>query len=110
MNIDDVLRSLLERHQDVVPLDAIGDAIGARAISTEQIEQLLDAIERSGRTIAAPTEARGVETLRKVIPTARALGNELGRTATVTEIAARANLAEDEVRRALLLAKVMQRR
>lgn len=105
-----VLRGLLERHQDVVPIDAIGDAIGAQAIDMEQIDRLLSDIEAAGRTISAPSGGTGVAALKTVIPAARALTSELKRTPKISEIAARTQLAEADVRNALLLAKVMQRR
>jgi uncharacterized protein YidB (DUF937 family) len=43
------------------------------------------------------------------VPAARSIASATGRTARVTEIAARTGLSEDEVRRALLLARVMGR-
>lgn len=102
------LDTLLASGEQEVSLDAVGDAIGAAAIDTQQIEQLLDALEAAGRKVVAPAGA-GVATLRKVIPAAKLLAKELGRTPRVSEIATRTAVSEAEVRRALLLAKVMQR-
>jgi DNA-directed RNA polymerase specialized sigma subunit len=51
----------------------------------------------------------GVTALGAVLRAARALRTTSGRTPTVGEIAAQAGLEEREVRRALLLAKVMSR-
>ncbi|MGZ3419244.1 MAG: sigma-70 domain-containing protein [Polyangiales bacterium] len=110
IDLQGILRTILERHQDVVPIDAIGDAIGAQAIDIDQIDRLLQEIEAAGRTISAPSGGSGVATLKTVIPTARALTTELKRTPKISEIAERAKLGETEVRNALLLAKVMQRR
>jgi len=108
-NLQAIVDRLLAVHQDRVELDAIGEAIGTLAIDTAGIEAILDAIEAAGRTIVAPSGGTGIAALRKVVPAARLLSKELGRTARVPEIAARAGLSEAEVRQALLLAKVMSR-
>lgn len=79
------------------------------AIDTAGIEAILDAIEAAGRTIVAPSSGTGIAALRKVVPAARTLATELGRTARISELADRTNLTEAEVRQALLLAKVMGR-
>ncbi len=111
--MDPALRSVVDRllvmHPTRVELDAIGEAIGAMPIDAAGIEAILDALEDAGRTVAAPAGAHGIAALRKVVPAARALADDLGRTARVSEIAARAGLTEAEVRQALLLAKVMSR-
>jgi len=107
--VKDVVNALLARHQDVVPIDAIGDAIGARAIDMEQIDRIIGELEAAGRQVTAPG-GTGVATLKLVIPAARALAAELKRTPKISEIAARSGAAESDVRQALLLAKVMQRR
>lgn len=108
-NLAAIVQRLLAVHQDRVDLDAIGDAIGTMSIDTAGIEAILDALEAEGRTIVAPSGGTGIAALRKVIPAARTLATELGRTAHVSEIAARAGLSEAEVRQALLLARVMGR-
>ncbi len=105
------LDALLANSEDSrrVTIDAIGDAVGTTAVDATQIDALLGALEAAGRTIDAPSGAQGVATLRKVVPVARAIARARGRTARVAEIAAEAGLSEDEVRRALLLARVMGR-
>ena len=90
-----------------VTLDAIGDAIGSGAIDTAQIEQLLNELESKGRTVVAPEGGAGVASLRKVLPAARAIASEIGRTARIGDIAARTGLSEDEVRAAR---EVLERR
>jgi hypothetical protein len=92
-----------------VHLDAVGEAIGARAITTPEIEAIMDALDAAGRKLVGPNGGSGEDRLKTVIATARVLGPELGRKPTVAEIAARSGLGEDEVRHALALAKVMQR-
>ena len=92
-----------------VHLDAVGEAIGTRAITTPEIEAILDALEAAGRKVVGPEGGAGEERLKTVIATARALAPELGRKPTVAEIAARSGLSEDDVRHALFLVKVMQR-
>jgi hypothetical protein len=92
-----------------VSLDVLGAAIGMRAVGTEEIDAMMEALESRGRKIAAPEGARGVVHLRAVLDAARVLRLELGRVPTADEIAARAGIETADVRHALELAKVMQR-
>lgn len=92
-----------------VRLDELGDAIGARAITSPEIDAMITALETAGRKVVGPAGGAGEDRLKAVVATARTLGPELGRKPTVAEIAARAGLTADEVRHALALLKVMQR-
>jgi hypothetical protein len=93
----------------VVTLDALGEAIGARAITSEEIDAMLSALEAAGRKVIGPEGGAGEARLKEVVAAARALGPELGRKPTVGEIAARSGLSASEVHHALALLKVMQR-
>jgi hypothetical protein len=92
-----------------ISLDAIGDAIGPKAVSAEDVDAIMTALESRGRHVVGPSPGNGEERLGKVIEAARALGSELGRRPNVIEIAARSGLTIEEVRHALGLARVMQR-
>lgn len=92
-----------------VTLDAVGDAIGARAITPREVDAILSALEAAGRTVVSPEGGAGEAHLAKVLAAARALGPELGRKPTIAEIAARCGLSESDVRHAFELAKIMQR-
>jgi hypothetical protein len=94
---------------DAIQLDAIGEAIGARAVSQGEIDAMLSAIEASGRHVATPEGGRGEANLKVVVEVARALRQELGRAPRPAEIAARAGMSTAHVQHALALAKVMQR-
>jgi hypothetical protein len=110
-DLEDVVDALMaesETSHDVT-LDAIGDAIGTRAVSTDDVDAIMVALETRGRRIVGPEGGGGEERLRVVVTTARALVGELGRRPTVSEIAARAQMEERDVRHALFLSKVMQR-
>jgi hypothetical protein len=106
-----VLERLLAESADsrAISLDAVGDAIGVLAVSTDDVDALLDALERGGRTVTGPTGARGAENLRRVLPAARELARKNGRPPTVAELAAATGLGEDDVRHALALGRVMGR-
>lgn len=106
-----IVEALLAASADTreVTLDAIGNAIGVRAITPPEIDDLLAALEAGGRSITGPEGGAGENRLKAVVAAARALAPELGRSATVAEIAARAGLSVVEVRHALTLLKVMQR-
>ena len=111
-SIDDALQMLLRDSKEggTVTLDAIGGALGARAVTHEEIDSIVARLEKAGRIVGEEAqEGVGVARLRKVVETARTLRSELGRNATPEEIAARAGLDLAAVRHALELAKVMQR-
>lgn len=91
-----------------VTLDALGDAIGTRAITPPEIDAMITALEEAGRKVVGPQGGEGEDRLKKVVATARELGPELGRKPTVAEIAERAGLSVEDVRHALALLKVMQ--
>lgn len=93
----------------MIELDAIGEAIGARTISAEEIDALLATIEQRGRRIASAQTGRGEASLKSVLDAARVLKAELGRAPRADEIAARAGIGLAQVQHALALAKVMQR-
>ncbi len=92
-----------------VTLDAIGEAIGVVAVSTDDVDTLLTWLERAGREVVGPEGARGVGNLQRVMPAARALATRLGRAPTLAELVAETGLAEQDVRHALALGRVMAR-
>jgi hypothetical protein len=94
---------------DSIELDAIGEAIGARAIAQDEIDGVLAAIEARGRKVTTAQGGHGEATLRKVIDSARTLRAALDRPPRPDEIAAHAALTLGEVQHALALVKIMQR-
>ena len=109
--LEEVVRVLLEAGKTggEISLDALGEALGTRAISADDVDEIMRALERQGLRVVGPEGGGGEDRLRGVVTTARALVAELGRKPTVAEIAARSGLTVDEVRQALALAQVMQR-
>lgn len=91
----------------VVTLDAIGEALGVLAVSQDEIDEMMHAIERTGRRVVGPAGAKNEVTLRTVLDVARTLRTELGKAPTPAQIAARAGLDEERVRHALALARVI---
>jgi hypothetical protein len=108
--LQSIVDALLEASasSNEVTLDALGDAIGTRAITPPEIDAMISALEDAGRKVVGPQGGAGEDRLKKVVATARALGPELGRKPTVSEIADRAGLSVEDVRHALALLKVMQ--
>lgn len=92
-----------------IELDALGEAIGAMAVSPDEIDAMLTQIERRGHRVVTREGGHGEATLKTVLTTARALKSELGRVPTPSEIAARCRLGLVDVQHALSLARVMQR-
>jgi len=46
-----VVDELLARHSDHVSLDAVGEALGALAVTTDEIDELIVALEDAGRKV-----------------------------------------------------------
>jgi hypothetical protein len=101
-----VASSATSRH---ISLDALGQAIGVQAVSYAEIDAMITALEARDRRVEATTEGRGEEYLRLVIGAVRSLSGELGRRPSPSEIALRTRLSLEQVRHALLLARIMQR-
>ena len=94
---------------DEIQLDAIGEAIGARAISAEEIDALLTALEKAGRKVVTRAGGHGEANLKRVLQIARTLRVELGRAPRAAEIAERTDLSLLDVQHALALARIIQR-
>jgi hypothetical protein len=92
-----------------VTLDRLGEALGARAVSTDEIDEAIACIERAGRRVVGPHGGGGSDRLREVLAAARALRVATGRAPTVAEIAERTGLDAEVVRAALALGQVMGR-
>jgi hypothetical protein len=92
-----------------VHLDAVGEALGSMAVSTDEIDALLQALEAQGREVTAPSGAGAERFLRQVVAAARALKARLPHRPTLAEVAAEAELTPDQVLMALALLRVMQR-
>jgi hypothetical protein len=92
-----------------VELDAIGNALGSMAVSTEDIDALMTELERRGREIVAPTGGGAELHLGRVVAAARRLKTALARRPTLSEVAEEAKLTSEQVLVALALLRVMQR-
>jgi hypothetical protein len=106
-----IIESLIAstKEGDAIELDALGEAIGARAISQDEINAMLDMIDARGRHIVTPDGGHGEATLKIVLDAARSLRIEHGRPPRAEEIATRAGISITRVHHALSLARVMQR-
>lgn len=112
--VEDLLRRTAEG--DAITLDAIGEAIGTRAVSSDDIDLMLSMIEERGRRVVSAggegregEGGRGEANLKRVLDAARVLRAELGRPPRPDELAARAGLSREDVHHALALARIMQR-
>ena len=101
-----VLDALLAQSKDTseVSLDALGEALGTHAISTDDVDEIMQALENAGRRVIGPEGGGGEEDLRIVVTTARTLMGELGRKPSVAEIAKRSGLTEEDIRACLAYA------
>ena len=103
-----VFQNLLARDQLALSLDTIGDAIGAIAITPDEIEELFSALEAAGRQVERTTP-NVREHLVVVLREARRLRQQLKTAPTVEAIAAATGLNQSAVRAALLYASVLGR-
>lgn len=102
---------LLASGERVLGLNRIAEALGSLDVTSEEIGELLDALESAGRTTCDPGAPRAKESLLLVLQTARELKQESGgRTPTPHEISARSGLSVAAVQLALRFAEVLQRR
>ena len=107
----DALDALLAKSADsrAVTLDELGDALGTLAVSTDEIDAMITALEAEGRSVDSARGGHGEASLRVVLRTARELKGELGRNPSTLEVSERARLPMDRVLHALRLAKVIAR-
>lgn len=92
-----------------ITLDELGDAIGAAAISVEEIDLVITTLEERGIAVGDEPARPASTHLGTVLRAARQLRSELGRTPSPEEIAQRSDLSTDEVRLALFAAQILQR-
>ncbi len=108
-DLERVVEALLAAHENEISLDDIGEALGDRAASTDEIDAMITALEAKGRTVGTHSGKSGVAMLHTVLAAAREVARDRGTKPTHAEIAERSGLTVDEVRQALALARVMQR-
>jgi hypothetical protein len=103
-----IVEQLLAHHSGLVSLDAVADAIGAAAVTFEDIEAIFVGLEASGRQIESEPK-NPPAALAQVLSTVRSFSAVTGRRPTLPEIAEHAGLSLGEVRFALLYARVLVR-
>lgn len=110
-DITKIVSALLAAHPKgaIVPLDAIGDAVGTQGVTPDDIERIFSELEREGRAVGTVAGGHGEDNLKKVVAAARDLRNAGTKSPTTHQIAERAGLGETDVRFALALLRVMQR-
>ncbi len=108
-DLERLVNRLLAGSTTEISLDALGAAVGDVAVSTDELDAMISALEAKGRTVGTHSGKSGVAMLHSVLEAAREISEERGKKPTQTEIAERSGLTLDEVRQALALARVMQR-
>ncbi len=103
-----IIEQLLAGSAGPISLDAVAKAIGAAAVTLQDIEAVFDALEAAGRRVES--EARDPPAaLAKVLAAVRSFSAVSGRRPTLPEIAEHSRLSLGEVRFALLYARVLVR-
>jgi Sigma-70 region 3 len=103
-----ILAALLADSAQVISLDALADAIGASAVTMQDIEAIFAGLEAAGRTVEAERRDPPAA-LKRVLATVRSFSAVSGRRPTATEIAQHSGLSLAEVRFAMLYARVLVR-
>jgi hypothetical protein len=103
-----VVKRLLERPGTTLSLDEVAEAIGDLLVSADEIDEVLSQIEAK-RNVNAEPPVGARESLGRVLSSARALKQELGRAPAPSEIAQHSGLSAASVRLALLYARTLQR-
>lgn len=98
-----ILDELLARHraEGRVHLDDMAEVIGTRAVSHDEVDALIAALEAEGLRVGEAPNEEDLARMRAVIEGARTLRKALGRAPTVAEIAAASGQPAHVVRRAL---------
>jgi len=101
--VEDVLVELRARHEITqrIDLNDIAEVIGARAVSYEEVEEVIATLEAEGCRVDTLPTAHEMGLLQKVLAKARQLRAELGRNPSVEEIAQGCAIPLYVVRRAL---------
>ncbi|MFO0550031.1 MAG: sigma-70 domain-containing protein [Polyangiaceae bacterium] len=109
MRLDFVVQQLLETTGDeAISLDVLADALAPHDASPDEIDAVIDALERAGRVVGELNPSVREDLLR-VLPAARALKQSAGRGPTLDEIATETDLSVQRVRAALLFGRVLSR-
>ena len=93
---------------EVVSLDRVAEAIGAAAVTMQDIEAILDGLEAAGRRVESELKDPPAA-LAQVLKAVRSFSAVSGRRPTLPEIAQHSGLSVGEVRFALLYARVLIR-
>ena len=93
--------SLLAAYPDGLTLDQLGEELFRKPVSYADIDEIIGALEDAGINLEGPEPPARPEELARVLAAARALSEETGKRPTPEEIALRAGVTPETVRRAL---------
>ena len=93
----------------VISLDVFAELLAPHGLGADEVDELIAAVEKTGRRIEADPSIHLQEELALVLPRARAFVATHGRRPTVDELAAEAGVSAAVVRRALSFGRVIAR-
>jgi len=110
--VDEIVEELLSRHRTRgtagggrttgrVDLNDIAEVIDARAVTYDEVEDIISRLESEGLRVGEPLSGRDIGVIRSVIVTGHRLTEKLRRRPTVEEIAVDSGHPPHVVRRAL---------
>ncbi|MEI8259207.1 MAG: hypothetical protein WCJ30_26360 [Deltaproteobacteria bacterium] len=91
-----------------VTLDRVGELVGARAFTFDEVDEVIAAVEKAGHRVTSPRTTAKAD-LQAVLSAARDIQRESHARPSVPAIAARTGLPADAVRQALSLGRIMGR-
>ncbi|MFO0761261.1 MAG: hypothetical protein U0359_32580 [Byssovorax sp.] len=101
--VQQILAEILRRHRSEgrVHLDDMAEVIGTRAVSYDEVDALIAALEAEGLRVGEDLDDGDIARMQAILASARGLRKALGRAPTVREVAEAAAAPEHVVRRAL---------
>jgi hypothetical protein len=98
-----IVRELLDRHlsSGKVDLNDIDEVIGTRAVSYDDVEEIITLLEAAGLRVGEPLDDEDIQVMRDILSSAQRLRESLCRPPTVAEISGASGHPPHAVRRAL---------
>ena len=107
--LQEIVDAILAAHPEGLSLNELSEELLTKPVTYADIDEIIGALEDAGVDLDRPDRPAGPEDLAKVLAAARALTAATGKRPTPEEIAARAGLTAPAVRRALELARTLQK-
>lgn len=98
-----IVQELVERHRSSgrVDLNDIDEVIGTRAVSYDDVEEIVTLLEAAGLRVGEPLDDEDIRVMQDILKSAQRLRQSLCRPPTVAEVSGDSGHPPHAVRRAL---------